>query len=102
MSAAAASPFDTTTSVLVIGGGLVGLSTGMFLALQQVPVIVLERRGGSSPHPRAIGYTARTMEAYNSTGLAARIPQAPPGFRLRRTKVESLAGKTESEIKALA
>ncbi len=84
---------EKNTSVLVVGGGLVGLSTAMFLAWEGVPTVLVERHAGSSPHPRAIGFTATTMEAYRATGLAARIPQAPAGFRLRRARVESLAGK---------
>lgn len=84
---------DVSTSVLVVGGSLVGLSAAMFLAHHQVPMIVIERRGGSSLHPRAIGYTTRTIETFTSTGLASRLPPPPPGFRLRRTKAESLAGK---------
>ncbi|MEI9951718.1 MAG: FAD-dependent oxidoreductase [Pseudomonadota bacterium] len=84
---------EITTSVLVIGGSLVGLSAAMFLSLQGVATILLETHLGSHRHPRAIGYTARTMELFRSAGIAAQIPEAPRGFRLRRCKVESLAGK---------
>ncbi|WP_233261673.1 FAD-dependent oxidoreductase [Vitiosangium sp. GDMCC 1.1324] len=79
--------------MLVIGGGLVGLSASVFLAWRGVPTVLVERHPGSSPHPRAIGYTPRTMELYRAVGLGPRIPQSPPGFRLRRARVESLAGK---------
>lgn len=82
-----------STSVLVVGGGLVGLSTAMFLAWHGVKTVLVERHPGSSPHPRAIGYTATTMEAFAPLGLTARIPQAPPQFRLRRARIESLAGE---------
>jgi 2-polyprenyl-6-methoxyphenol hydroxylase-like FAD-dependent oxidoreductase len=82
-----------STSVLVIGGSLVGLSAAMFLGLQGVPTVVVEAHVGSHRHPRAIGYTARTMELFRSAGIAAHIPEAPRNFRLRRCKVESLAGK---------
>jgi putative polyketide hydroxylase len=82
-----------STSVLVVGGGLVGLSAAMFLSFQGVPTVLVERHPGSSPHPRAIGYTPRTMELYRPVGLTPRIPQAPKGFRLRRVRAESLAGR---------
>jgi putative polyketide hydroxylase len=83
-----------STSVLVVGGGLVGLSTAVFLAARGVPTVVVERHAGSSPHPRAIGFTPRTMELYRAVGLGERIPQVPTGFRRpRRVRVESLAGK---------
>ena len=81
------------TSVLVVGGSLVGLSTAMFLAWHGVPTVLVERHAGSSPHPRAIGYTPRTLELLRSVGLGGRVPQVPPDFKLRRTRVESLAGK---------
>jgi putative polyketide hydroxylase len=82
-----------STSVLVVGGSLVGLSSALFLAWHGVPTVLVEPHVGSSPHPRAIGYTARTMELFRAVGLGDSIPQAPPGFRLRRARVESLAGK---------
>jgi len=84
---------DLSTSVLVIGGSLVGLSAAMFLRLQGVPTILVEAHLGSHRHPRAIGYTARTLELFRNAGIAAQIAEAPPGYRLRRCKVESLAGK---------
>jgi putative polyketide hydroxylase len=84
---------NNSTSVLVVGGGLVGLSAAVFLAWRGVPTLLVERHAGSSPHPRAIGYTPRTMELYRAVGLGSRIPQVPPGFRLRRARVESLAGR---------
>jgi putative polyketide hydroxylase len=82
-----------STSVLVVGGSLVGLSAAVFLGWRGVPTVVVETHTGSHPHPRAIGYTPRTMELFRTVGLGALIPQAPRGFRLRRCKVESLAGR---------
>ncbi|TSC21640.1 FAD-dependent monooxygenase [Corallococcus sp. Z5C101001] len=82
-----------TTPVLVVGGGLVGLSASLFLAWRGIPTVLVERHPGSSPHPRAIGYTPRTLELLRAVGVAGRVPPIPPGFRLRRARVESLAGK---------
>lgn len=82
-----------TTSVLVVGGSLVGLSTAMFLAKQGVSTILVERHPGSSSHPRATGFTPRTMELFNTVGINEQIPQTPANFRLRRARVESLAGE---------
>src|ERR1700733_2696693 len=81
-----------STSVLVVGGSLVGLSAAVFLGWRGVPTVLVETHTGSHPHPRAIGYTPRTMELFRTVGLGPLIPQAPPGFRLRRCKIESLAG----------
>ncbi|TDP97530.1 FAD-dependent monooxygenase [Labedaea rhizosphaerae] len=83
-----------TTSVLVVGGGLTGLSTALFLAWRDVPVIVVERHPGSSPHPRAVGFTPRTMELMRAVGLSGSLPEYKgDGKGVRRIRVESLAGQ---------
>ncbi len=87
----------TTTPVLIVGGSLVGLSAALFLSLNGVKTILIERHAGSSPHPRAIGYTQRTMELFAAAGIIDQIPQVPAGFRLRRAEVESLAGKWQED-----
>ncbi|WP_410873123.1 FAD-dependent monooxygenase [Nocardia sp. A7] len=76
--------------VLIIGGSLVGLSAATFLAWRGVPVIVVEKHAGSSLHPRAIGYTTRTLELFRRVGVEVPISghSGPP----RRARVESLAG----------
>lgn len=85
-----------STSVLVIGGGTVGLSAAMFLASQGVQTVLVERHGGIPPHPRAVGWTPRTMELFRSVGVAQFVPEkggagggGPPG----RMRIESLAGE---------
>lgn len=84
-----------TSPVLVVGGSLVGLSTAVFLAWHGVPVVLVERHRGSSAHPRAIGYTTRTLEILRSVGieLPASAHAGPP----RRARVQSLAGPWHSE-----
>ncbi|KAJ5217012.1 hypothetical protein N7468_010020 [Penicillium chermesinum] len=77
--------------VIVVGASLVGLSAALCLASQKVPTIVLEKHSGISRHPRAIGFTPRTMEIYHSFGLENDNP-APDDFVLRRAHVESITG----------
>lgn len=86
------------TSVLIVGGSLVGLSAAVFLAWRGVRVTLVERHSGSSPHPRAIGFTPRTMELFRAAGLGDRVPQVTHGARLRRVRVESLAGAWGEEV----
>ena len=82
-----------STTVIIIGGSLVGLSMALCLAAQNISCVVLERHPGSSLHPRALGFTSRTMEIYRSLGFQKRIKEADPDFKLLRARVASLAGE---------
>ena len=87
-----------STEVVILGGSLVGLSASLFLSARGVKNIVIERHLGSSPHPRAMGYTEHTLEFFRGVGLGDRIPQADPSVRLRRVKTESLATQWEDDF----
>ncbi len=90
---------DESAPVLVVGGGVAGLSAALFLAWRGVGCVLVEKHPGSSPHPRAIGFTTRTLELFRAVGLGAAIPQIPLGHdRPRRVVVESLAGKWAGEV----
>lgn len=58
-----------TVPVLIVGGGIVGLSAALFLQRHRVPFILVERSQTGSPLPRARGFSARTLELYRSVGL---------------------------------
>jgi putative polyketide hydroxylase len=86
--------------VLIVGGSLVGLSTAMFLAARGVDCMVVERHQGSSPHPRARGFTQRTLEMFDTAGLR-NLPEIPASFTthtVRRVRAESMAGAWMEEI----
>ncbi|WP_250495398.1 FAD-dependent monooxygenase [Caballeronia sp. GAWG1-1] len=85
------------TSVLIVGGSLVGLSASVFLSWRNVPHILVERHRGSSPHPRAMGFTETTVEHYRTVGISVRIPQSAPEARLRRVRTTNLAADWISE-----
>ncbi|KAI3321396.1 2,4-dichlorophenol 6-monooxygenase [Xylariaceae sp. AK1471] len=89
------------TSVIIVGGSIVGLSSALFLATQRVPFILIERHLSSSPHPRAIGWTHRTMELFRSVGLDAAIPvpkEVPRVGRPRRVATKTLNGEWSEEV----
>ena len=89
-----------STPVLIVGGGLAGLSAALFLAWRGVDAVLVERRPGSSPHPRAVGFTTRTLELFRAVGIIDDIPQAPMGHgRPRRVTVESLTGHWSEEVR---
>ena len=55
--------------VLIVGGGVVGLSASLFLAQHGVRPLLVERHPGTSIHPRARGVNGRTMELMRELGL---------------------------------
>ncbi len=87
------------TSVLVVGGGLAGTSAALFLAWRGVDVTLVEKHPGSSPHPRAVGFTARTGEVLRAVGLEEDLPPSrmAEGFGIRRVRVASLVGERFEE-----
>jgi putative polyketide hydroxylase len=87
------------TSVLVVGGGLAGTSAALFLAWRGVSVTLVEKHPSSSPHPRAVGFTARTGELLRAVGLEDELPRSrvAKGFGIRRVRVASLVGERFEE-----
>jgi putative polyketide hydroxylase len=62
-----------TTSVLIVGGGLTGLTTALFLAWHGVKSLCVERHPDLLIHPRARGFTPRTVEIFREVGLEPAI-----------------------------
>jgi putative polyketide hydroxylase len=87
--------YDDTTPVLIAGGGLVGLSTALFLAGHGIASLLVERHPGTAIHPRAAGITPRTMEMFRSVGIEEAIHRAEPPIPLagETLLVESLTGE---------
>ncbi|PHF09824.1 FAD-dependent oxidoreductase [Bacillus wiedmannii] len=59
--------------VLIIGGGLSGLASALFLAKHNVDYSLVERHPSTAIHPKAGGITFRTMELFRELGLEQRI-----------------------------
>ncbi|MGV9933669.1 FAD-dependent monooxygenase [Streptomyces olivaceoviridis] len=77
-------------SVLIIGGGSVGLAAAAFLAGRGVRPVVVEQRAGLSGHPRATSIGPRAWEALLSTGrteeflaVAERRSESRPPIKAR-------------------
>jgi 2-polyprenyl-6-methoxyphenol hydroxylase-like FAD-dependent oxidoreductase len=81
--------------VLIAGGGLVGLSTALFLGVHGQRSILVERHAGTAIHPRTPGYNPRTMELFRSVGVEAQVRDADdwPADRTGILRVETLAGR---------
>ena len=83
-------------SVLIVGAGLGGLSTAVFLGLRGVDTLVVERHPGLSTQPKARGQMPATVEALAAAGVADGFAAAaPPGrHEMKLVIAESLTGKT--------
>jgi 2-polyprenyl-6-methoxyphenol hydroxylase-like FAD-dependent oxidoreductase len=82
--------------VLIVGGSLVGLSTSLFLAVQGVPHLVVERHAGTAIHPRAAFLMQRTVEAFRWAGIEAEVIAAAEREFVQNGAImaaESLAGR---------
>src|SRR6266699_1756889 len=89
------SDYDDITPVLIVGGGLVGLSTSLFLSWHGIPSLLVERHPGTAIHPRAAGMTPRTMELFRSAGVVEEIRKVESPFPEESNVllVESLTGQ---------
>ena len=95
-------PEETTqVPVLIVGGGVVGLTASLFLAGHGIRPLLVERHPGTSIHPRARGVNGRTMELLRELGLEADVRAlsdkiaASVGIYTGRTLVEVLAARGE-------
>ncbi|MBF6507649.1 FAD-dependent monooxygenase [Nocardia farcinica] len=62
--------------VLVVGGGLVGLTTALVLRHHGVDVTLVEKRATTSPQPKARRFHVRSMEIFRELGLAETVREA--------------------------
>lgn len=66
----------TTTPVLIVGGGPVGLTLSIRLSEHGVDHLLVEAHPDTSRHPKARGISARSMEIFRRCGLEDSIRQA--------------------------
>jgi putative polyketide hydroxylase len=82
------------TDVVVVGAGLGGLSTAMFLGLHGVPALVVDRHPSTSTQPKARGQAPVIMEGFRAAGVDQAILATSPSGRAAMTIVisASMAG----------
>lgn len=87
--------------VLIIGSGLIGLTTAMFLAQYGIRSISIERMRLASPLPRAAHFHLRTIELFRAAGIEDEVRRqsendfVPEGALIA---MESLSGQKFSDI----
>jgi len=85
--------------VLVVGGGLAGLSAAMFLGVHGVPALVVERHPTTSIYPKARGQFPHTMEALRVAGVDRRLVDAAPADTgMRIVVAESVTGRVFQDL----
>jgi len=62
--------------VLIVGGGLAGLTTALLLAWRGIRPLLLERHASASLHPRARTVNFRSMELLRLTGIEEELHAA--------------------------
>jgi putative polyketide hydroxylase len=67
---------DERVPVLIVGGGLTGLSAALLLASRGIRPLLVERHPALLIHPRARGFNPRTLEIYRQLGLEPDIEAA--------------------------
>lgn len=83
------------TDVLIVGAGPTGLALAIQLIRFGVDFIIIDRAEGTTPHSKAIGVQARTLEIYDQVGIADEL--VTRGWKAERVRlIES--GKVRGEI----
>lgn len=86
--------------VLIVGGGLSGLASALFLAKHNVDYLLIERHSSTAIHPKAGGITFRTMELFRELGLEQRIRSASKALENCRGRiaVHTIAEANKEEL----
>ena len=84
----------TDATVLIVGAGPAGLSMAILLGRLGLDAIVVERRGGVNPHPRARSVNVRTAEIMRQWGVLGEIEDVslPLPWTEQFVYCETLAG----------
>ncbi|SDR85356.1 FAD-dependent monooxygenase [Microlunatus soli] len=69
-------PLVEQVPVLVVGAGLAGLSTAMFLGMHGITSLVVERHATTATHPKARGQMPTVMEAFRVAGIDDAVRRA--------------------------
>ncbi|RDI55745.1 FAD-dependent oxidoreductase [Nocardia mexicana] len=92
------------TRVLIVGGGITGLTTALLLARAGVRPVLVERHPSTALQPQARAFNPRTMEIYRSLGLEQQIRERTSILAElpEMIGVDTLAGEERFRVDVLA
>lgn len=93
---------NRSVSVLIVGGGPIGLSMGVALDRFSIASLVVEKSAGTTAHPKSRGTFVRTMEIFRQWGVsdhlkARGLPDNTDVLALRDSIVGHEYGRTLPE-----
>ncbi|MGH8877604.1 MAG: FAD-dependent monooxygenase, partial [Stackebrandtia sp.] len=85
------------TNVLVVGGGLAGLSMALFLAWHRISCVLAERNDDAVRHPRMRGLVPRVLEMVRPMGVESSLARHANRFA-DRERFAAVRGETRSGL----
>lgn len=85
----------TKTDVIIIGAGPTGLALACQLIRYGVDFVIIDKNETTTPHSKAIGVQARTLEIYEQIGLANKLVDM--GWKAERARL-IVGGEVRGEV----
>ena len=86
---------STKTDVIITGAGPTGLALACQLIRYGIDFVIIDRKETTTPHSKAIGVQARTLEIYEQIGLADKLVDL--GWKAQRARLV-VGGEVRGEI----
>jgi 2-polyprenyl-6-methoxyphenol hydroxylase-like FAD-dependent oxidoreductase len=86
------------TSVVIVGGGPVGLSMALLLDRFEIDCVLLERHPGTTVHPKSRGCGERTMELFRQWGIEDAVRARTVPRKVHSIIAESVSGREYARI----
>src|SRR5215217_6834718 len=85
----------TKTDVIIIGAGPTGLALACQLIRYGVDFVIIDTKETTTPHSKAIGVQARTLEIYEQIGLTDKLIEL--GAKVEKARMFA-GGKVRGEV----
>src|SRR5688572_2060690 len=86
---------STKTDVIIIGAGPTGLALACQFIRYGIDFVIVDKNETTTPHSKAIGVQARTLEIYEQIGLADKLIGL--GWKAERTRL-IVGGEVRGEL----